>query len=212
MDIFDQAQQVQAQPTQQASSAAAQTTINVDENGQVASMQVEGFTRTFDKRSDAIDTLDALDEMGWQDKYSFDVQSKTLTLVNVSDRELDILQRKTKIRGWSKKTIGVANAVTAFATDIADYTLNGAVAPTIGAVSNAALTTGRVVATATVKASAMVLASAVRNGRAAATEIRHSREVQDAWSEVKGLGSDIASAIFGATPEGSDSGWTRVSA
>lgn len=210
MDIFDQAQQAQAQ---QAASAAASTTIDVDpDTGDVKDMTVEGFTRVFDKRSDAIDTLDALDEMGWQDKYSFDVSTKTLTLVNVSDRELDILQRKTKIRGWSKKTIGVANAVSAFATDIADYTLNGAVAPTIGAVSNAALTTGRVVATAGVKASAMVLASAIRNGRQAATEIRHSKEVNEAWAEVKGLGSDIASAIFGATPEGSNSGWTRVSA
>lgn len=204
MDIFDQAQ---------ATTAAAQTTIDVDATtGKVTNMQVEGFTRVFDKRSDAMMVLDTLDEMGWQDRYQFDANTKTLTLVNVSDRDMNILQRKTNIRNWSQKTIGVANAVTDFASDIADYTLNGAVAPTIGAVSNAALTTGRVVGTAAVKASAIVLASTIRNGRQAVTEIKNSKEVNDAWGEVKALGSDIASAIFGKDSAGTDSGWSRISA
>lgn len=200
------------QDTQQAT-ADATTTINVNPTtGKPESMQVEGFTRMFNSRKEAILVLDTMDEMGWSDRYQFDAASKTMTLVNMSDKDMNLLQRKTNIRQWSSRTIAVANAVTNFAEDVADYALNGALAPTVGAVSNAALTTGRVVGTAAVKASAMVLASTIRNGRQAATEIRHSKEVADAWNEVKGLGSDIASAIFGSDTESASSGWSRISA
>ena len=188
------------QDTQQAT-ADATTTINVNPTtGKPESMQVEGFTRTFNSRKEAILVLDTMDEMGWSDRYQFDATSKTMTLVNMSDKDMNLLQRKTNIRQWSSRTIAVANAVTNFAEDVADYALNGALAPTVGAVSNAALTTGRVVGTAAVKASAMVVASTPRTGS------------PDAWNEVKGLGSDIASAIFGSDTTNEAGGWSRISA
>lgn len=168
------------------------------------------FTKTFNTRKEAMLVMDTLDELGFEQNYQFDAASKTMTLAGVEDKDLALLQRKVNIKSWSSKTIAVANAVTNFATDVADYALNGAVAPTIGAVSNAALTTGRVVGTATIKAGAMVLASTIRNGRAAATEIKHSKEIKDAWSEIKGLGSDIANAIFGTDTEGASSDWVRA--
>lgn len=186
------------------------TTIDVDENGAVADIESNVFTKTFNTRKEAMLVMDTLDELGFEQNYQFDAASKTMTLTGVEDKDLALLQRKVNIKSWSSKTIAVANAVTNFATDVADYALNGAVAPTIGAVSNAALTTGRVVGTATIKAGAMVLASTIRNGRAAATEIKHSREVKDAWSEVKGLGSDIANAIFGTDTEGASFDWVRA--
>lgn len=181
-------------------------TIDAD----TGAVESNSFTKKFNTRKEAMLVMDTLDELGMEQNYQFDAASKTMTLAGVEDKDLALLQRKVNIKSWSSKTIAVANAVTNFATDVADYALNGAVAPTIGAVSNAALTTGRVVGTATIKAGAMVLASTIRNGRAAATEIKHSREVKDAWSEVKGLGSDIANAIFGTDTEGASSDWVRA--
>lgn len=181
-------------------------TIDAD----TGAVESNSFTKKFNTRKEAMLVMDTLDELGMEQNYQFDAASKTMTLAGVEDEDLALLQRKVNIKSWSSKTIAVANAVTNFATDVADYALNGAVAPTIGAVSNAALTTGRVVGTATIKAGAMVLASTIRNGRAAATEIKHSREVKDAWSEVKGLGSDIANAIFGTDTEGASSDWVRA--
>lgn len=181
-------------------------TIDAD----TGAVESNSFTKKFNTRKEAMLVMDTLDELGMEQNYQFDAASKTMTLAGVEDKDLALLQRKVNIKSWSSKTVAVANAVTNFATDVADYALNGAVAPTIGAVSNAALTTGRVVGTATIKAGAMVLASTIRNGRAAATEIKHSREVKDAWSEVKGLGSDIANAIFGTDTEGASSDWVRA--
>lgn len=195
---------------QAATAAQATQTVDVDPTtGAVTDVQSNVFTKQFLTRKEALTVMDTLDELGMEDNYVFDNKTKIMTLQGVEDKDLALLQRKVKIRTWSQRTIAVANTVTDFASDVADYALNGAVAPTIGAVSNAALTTGRVVGTAAVKASAMVLASTIRNGRAAVTEIKHSKEVNDAWSEVKGLGSDIADAIFGGSSS-SDSDWTRA--
>ena len=195
---------------QTATAAQATQTVDLDPTtGAVTDVQSNVFTKQFLTRKEALTVMDTLDELGMEDNYVFDNKTKIMTLQGVEDKDLALLQRKVKIRTWSQRTIAVANTVTDFASDVADYALNGAVAPTIGAVSNAALTTGRVVGTAAVKASAMVLASTIRNGRAAVTEIKHSKEVNDAWSEVKGLGSDIADAIFGGSSS-SDSDWTRA--
>lgn len=195
---------------QAATAAQATQTVDLDPaTGAVTDVQSNVFTKQFLTRKEALTVMDTLDELGMEDNYVFDNKTKIMTLQGVEDKDLALLQRKVKIRTWSQRTIAVANTVTDFASDVADYALNGAVAPTIGAVSNAALTTGRVVGTAAVKASAMVLASTIRNGRAAVTEIKHSKEVNDAWSEVKGLGSDIADAIFGGSSS-SDSDWTRA--
>lgn len=195
---------------QAATAAQATQTVDVDPTtGAVTDVQSNVFTKQFLTRKEALTVMDTLDELGMENNYVFDNQTKVMTLQGVEDKDLALLQRKVKIRTWSQRTIAVANTVTDFASDVADYALNGAVAPTIGAVSNAALTTGRVVGTAAVKASAMVLASTIRNGRAAVTEIKHSKEVNDAWSEVKGLGSDIADAIFGGSSS-NDSDWTRA--
>ena len=195
---------------QTATAAQATQTVDLDPTtGAVTDVKSNVFTKQFLTRKEALTVMDTLDELGMEDNYVFDNKTKIMTLQGVEDKDLALLQRKVKIRTWSQRTIAVANTVTDFASDVADYALNGAVAPTIGAVSNAALTTGRVVGTAAVKASAMVLASTIRNGRAAVTEIKHSKEVNDAWSEVKGLGSDIADAIFGGSSS-SDSDWTRA--
>ena len=192
--------------------AAAAQTIDINADGSVAGVESNTVGKVFNTRKEALTVMDTLDELGMEQNYTFDLASKTLTLTGVEDKDLTLLERKVKIRTWSNRTVAVANCVTNFAEDVADYALNGAVAPCVGAVSNAALTTGRVVGTAAVKASAMVIASTIRNGRAAATEIRHSKEVADAWAEVKGLGSDIADAIFGGGSSGSDSAWTRKTA
>lgn len=186
------------------------TTQTIDAT--TGAVEDNSFQKTFTTRKEALLVMDTLDELGMGQNYQFDPTSKTMVLMGVEDRDLALLQRKVNIRSWSQKTVAVANAVTNFAEDVADYALNGAVAPCIGAVSNAALTTGRVVGTATIKAGAMVLASTIRNGRAAATEIRHSKEVSNAWSEVKGLGSDIANAIFGTDDTDAGSDWIRSAA
>ena len=207
MEIISNAQQ----PAVQATAQATTTTVNLyPQTGTLTDVESNVFQKKFDTRKEALLVMDTLDEIGWGDRYDFDNQEKVMTLKGVEDKDLALLQRKVKIRTWSSRTIAVANTVTDFASDVADYALNGAVAPTIGAVSNAALTTGRVVGTAAVKASAMVLASTIRNGRQAVTEIKHSKEVNDAWAEVKGLGSDIADAIFGGSSSSSDSDWTRA--
>lgn len=220
MEIFDTAKKTAGTPdidlggTEDMDTAQKpQVTIDVDQNGNVQDVQTDAFQRTFTSRKELMETLDVLDSLGYQDKYNIDADGKSITLTGVDDREMDIIQRKTRIAGWSKRTITVANAITNFTTDITDYALNGALAPAVGSVANAGLTVTRVAGTAVVKAGAMTLASTIRNGRLAATEIRHSKEVADCWDELKKCGSDIAAVLFGSdTGSDKSSGWGRVSA
>ena len=131
-----------------------------------------------------------------------------VTLIDVDDRQMSVLQRKMNIQSWSVRTMKVANAITDFATDVADYAFNGALAPAGVAVANAALTTGRVVGTAAVKFAAGTTASAIRNGRAAAVELAHSPEIKDCRNEISGLWGDISGKLFGPV-DTTNQGWAR---
>lgn len=181
------------------------TIIDIDEEGNVTDVQEQtGFKKTFDSRQEANDTLDVLDQLGYSSNYDVADGGKSIVLHGLTEKDVAIIQRKVNITQWSKKTMAVANAVTDFATDVADYALNGALAPTTGAVINAAMTTGRVVATAGISIAAATAATTIRNGRKACREISRNRDVQDAWREVKGLGSDIGGFLFGGGSSNSD--------
>ncbi len=179
------------------------TTID-NETGEVVQ---EKFSKTFDTRQEANNLLDLLDSLGYENNYETSNGGKTVVLAGITPEDLNLIQRKANIKLWSDRTQAVAKAVTTFATDVADYALNGALAPTAGAVVNAGMTTGRVVATAAVSVGAATLATTIRNGRAAARELSRNKDVQDAWNEVKGLGSDIGGLLFGSKGN-SKSDWT----
>lgn len=141
-------------------------------------------------------------QMGTDYRVQTDAKDPTkmeVTVFNTDPQEMNLIQRKTNIRSWSKKMIQVSGAVTNFVTDVADYTLNAAVAPAAVATANAALTTTRVVASAATKMGAGVLASTIRNARAMGTEIYHSPEIRDCGRELSGMWSDISGKIFGGT-------------
>ena len=153
---------------------------------------------------------DLLEGLGYGDNYDIEDKGKSIVIKGVTEYDLDVIQRKCNIKLWSDRTQAAAKAVTHFATDVADYALNGALAPTAGAVIDAGLTTGRVVGTAALTVGAATVATTIRNGRAAAKELRHNKEVKDAWSEVKALGSDLGGFLFGGNSSGKDkkSSWT----
>lgn len=181
--------------------------VTIDnESGEVVS---DRFAKEFASRQEANNLLDLLDSLGYEDSYETSNGGKTVVLSGISTEDLNLIQRKANIKLWSDRTQAVAKAVTTFATDVADYALNGALAPTAGAVVNAGMTTGRVVATAAVSVGAATLATTIRNGREAVKELSRNKDVKDAWSEVKGLGSDIGGLLFGSKG-GSNSDWKAV--
>lgn len=188
-------------------------TIEVDpQTGEVVVDETtnQAFKKTFDSRKEANDMADLLDGLGYGDNYDIEDKGKSIVLKGVTEYDLDVIQRKCNIKLWSDRTQAAAKAVTHFATDVADYALNGALAPTAGAVIDAGLTTGRVVGTAALTVGAATVATTIRNGRAAAKELRHNKDVKDAWSEVKALGSDLGGFLFGGSSSGKDkkSSWT----
>ena len=169
----------------------------------------QAFKKTFDSRKEANDMADLLDGLGYGDNYDIEDKGKSIVLKGVTEYDLDVIQRKCNIKLWSDRTQAAAKAVTHFATDVADYALNGALAPTAGAVIDAGLTTGRVVGTAALTVGAATVATTIRNGRAAAKELRHNKDVKDAWSEVKALGSDLGGFLFGGnSSKDKKSSWT----
>lgn len=202
---------------EEASDMNVKETIETDENGNL-SVESNVFAKEFENPAEAIQTTRLLDQLGMTDKYEMQMKGGKafIVLQGIDSHDLDVLQRKIRINAWSSRTIAVADTVTGFATDVADYALNGAVAPVVGSVANAGITTARVVGTATVKAGAMVATSALKNGRRAVNEIRHSDEVQQCWAEVKKCGQDLASLLFGsdfkASSDGAGSagGWQAV--
>lgn len=183
-----------------------QTTIDVTDSSNPVVEETHGFRKEFKSRKEAVQMADTLDSLGYQDNYALEDNGRAIVLTNVTARDVNIIQRKCNIYFWADRTKAVANTVTDFATDVADYALNGALAPTAGAVINAGLTTGRVVATAGLTVAAATVATTVRNGRTMVKELKNNKEVKDAWNEVKGLGADIGAAIFGSSGE-SDSSW-----
>lgn len=188
-------------------------TIEVDpQTGEVVVDETtsQAFKKTFDSRKEVNDMADLLDGLGYGDNYDIEDKGKSIVLKGVTEYDLDVIQRKCNIKLWSDRTQAAAKAVTHFATDVADYALNGALAPTAGAVIDAGLTTGRVVGTAALTVGAATVATTIRNGRAAAKELRHNKDVKDAWSEVKALGSDLGGFLFGGSSSGKDkkSSWT----
>lgn len=186
--------------------AEAQNVTIDNESGEVLQ---DRFAKEFTTRQEANNLLDLLDSLGYEDNYETGKGGKQVILTGITPEDLNLIQRKANIKLWSDRTQAVAKAVTTFATDVADYALNGALAPTAGAVVNAGMTTGRVVATAAVSVGAATLATTIRNGRAAVRELSRNKDVKDAWSEVKGLGSDIGGLLFGSKG-GSDSDWRAV--
>ena len=188
-------------------------TIEVDpQTGEVVVDETtsQAFKKTFDSRKEANDMADLLEGLGYGDNYDIEDKGKSIVIKGVTEYDLDVIQRKCNIKLWSDRTQAAAKAVTHFATDVADYALNGALAPTAGAVIDAGLTTGRVVGTAALTVGAATVATTIRNGRAAAKELRHNKDVKDAWSEVKALGSDLGGFLCGGSSSGKDkkSSWT----
>ena len=187
-------------------------TIEVDpQTGEVVVDETtsQTFKKTFDSRKEVNDMADLLDGLGYGDNYDIEDKGKSIVLKGVTEYDLDVIQRKCNIKLWSDRTQAAAKAVTHFATDVADYALNGALAPTAGAVIDAGLTTGRVVGTAALTVGAATVATTIRNGRAAAKELRHNKDVKDAWSEVKALGSDLGGFLFGGnSSKDKKSSWT----
>lgn len=190
-------------------STTGTTTIDVTDSGNPIVEETHGFRKSFASRKEAMQMADTLDSLGYQDNYQLTGDGKSIVLTNVTARDVNIIQRKCNICIWADRTKAVANTVTDFATDVADYALNGALAPTAGAVINAGLTTGRVVATAGLTVAAATVATTVHNGRAMVKELKNNKEVKNAWAEVKGLGSDIGAVIFGSSDSDSSS-WKAV--
>lgn len=159
---------------------------------------------------EAMTVMGILSQMGMDDKSEMSVtQGRALvTIHDITPDELSRLQRKINIATWSQLTIKVAKTVTNFAADVADYALNGAVAPTAVAVADAAITTGRVVGTAAVKAGAGIVASGFRNGRAAVNEVWNSAEIRDCGAEIGRCWAGISSKLFGGSS--SASGWAKT--
>lgn len=190
----------------------AKQTIEVDpQTGEVIVDETtsQAFKKTFDSRKEVNDMADLLEGLGYGDNYDIEDKGKSIVIKGVTEYDLDVIQRKCNIKLWSDRTQAAAKAVTHFATDVADYALNGALAPTAGAVIDAGLTTGRVVGTAALTVGAATVATTIRNGRAAAKELRHNKDVKDAWSEVKALGSDLGGFLFGGnSSKDKKSSWT----
>ena len=182
------------------------TTVTVDEQGNEVK---KGFQKTFENKEEAQIVINTLESLGYGDNYDYNATKSgvTIQITGLDERQIAILQRKVNVNSWSSMTCALANNVTNFATDVADYALNGALAPVVGSVANAGITTARVVGTAGVKAGAMVATSLIRNGRAAATEIYHSREIAECGAELKGLWSDISGHLFGSSGAKASS-WT----
>ena len=187
-------------------------TIEVDpQTGEVVVDETtsQAFKKTFDSRKEVNDMADLLEGLGYGDNYDIEDKGKSIVIKGVTEYDLDVIQRKCYIKLWSDRTQAAAKAVTHFATDVADYALIGALAPTAGAVIDAGLTTGRVVGTAALTVGAATVATTIRNGRAAAKELRHNKDVKDAWSEVKALGSDLGGFLFGGnSSKDKKSSWT----
>lgn len=135
-----------------------------------------------------------------------------VTLTNVTNDQIGLLERKTAITNWSQAATQVANSVTNALTQVGDYALNGALAPTATAVANAAFTTARVVGTAATRVATGTIASLAFNGRIMAKEIGNSKEVAACFSEVKQCFSDAGKGfakLFGVNMQG-NGGWNEI--
>ena len=133
-----------------------------------------------------------------------------VTLTDATPEQVGLLERKTRITNWSKSATRIANNVTNALTQVGDYALNGALAPTAVSVANAVFTTGRVVGTAGVRVGAGTLASLAFNSRIAAKEIATSKEVGACITEVKTCIADAGAGLaklFGIDAEGNLGGW-----
>lgn len=183
------------------------TTIDAETGAQIPN----GFQKSFENKQEAETVMMVLDQCGFGDHYDY-TASKSGTVITISDvtqADIELLQRKINIATWSNRTILVANAITNFATDVADYALNGAVAPTAVAVTNAALTTGRVVGTAAVKVGAGVVTSLAHNTRAAAVELSNSKEIKKCGTELRACWEGISGKLFGSSGTSSNT-WTAI--
>lgn len=133
-----------------------------------------------------------------------------ITLVDATPEQLGMLKRKTTIANWSKAATKMANTVTNAVTQVGDYALNGALAPTVVAGANMVFTTGRVAGTALTRAAAGTTASLLFNGRVAVKEIAKSREVDAVCHEFKQTVADAGkglASLFGIDNDVAMDGW-----
>ncbi len=180
----------------------------LDSNGNVIS--VGDVQQVFDNAATAttIFSIARSLEINAEIKTEKNTQNNDVFVVVLHDptpEQIGLLERKTAITTWSATTSAVAHSVTNAVTQVGDYALNGALAPTAVAVANAAFTTGRVVGTAATRVAAGTIASLAFNGRIAAKEIANSKEVHSCIGEVKQCFSDAGkglASLFGVDTSG----------
>lgn len=179
----------------------------IDENGVILA---DTYTKEVPLQ-DMVRITEVLTGLGFADRVSARVNGTkaVITLSNITEDELNVIERKINISNWSVATIEIAHKVSNFATDVADYALNGALAPTAVAVADATLTAGRVVGTAAIKAAAGITASALINGQAAVKEVWNSSEIKECGTQLKNVWNGISGKIFGKS---ASSSWTKVAA
>ena len=191
--IFDQVQGAPAQTTIDSNTLAIEDAVNMQ---QVFPSKAEA--RRVEDMAETLDIDCSIDKT---------TNGYLVTLKSVNKEQLSILQRKLNIQKWSIATINVAQTVTHFVEDVADYALNGAIAPAAVSVADAAFTTGRVVGTAAVRIGAGTLATTVKNGRQMYKDLANASEIKDCGREFGQLFSDISTKLTGTS---SNSGWTVV--
>lgn len=155
-------------------------------------------------RKEANDIVDIADSMGLDTEIKKTTAANggcifTVVVVEATDRQLDTLARKCNIRQWSSNVIGAANKVTNFMTDVADFALNGALAPSAVAVTRAAGRTAAVAGRAGIVIAAGVATTVIQNGREVYKELSHDPTIQECGLELKGLWGDVSGKLFGST-------------
>ena len=142
-----------------------------------------------------------------------DVIVYNCTLIEPTDHQLDVISRKVNIATWRDGITDVATKVTNFTSDVADFAVNGALAPTVVSVANcagtvapvaakAAISIGFGVGTAAAHAGAEVLTTAIQSGTMAYNQLSNDESIKQCGRELKGLWAGVTSKLFGSQKEG----------
>lgn len=180
----------------------AKVDVTIDAN--TGDIESNGAAVDCSSRKEANDIAEIADTMGLETKILKENKKDgnttfTVTVISATDRELDVLARKCNIRQWSSNVIGAANKVTNFMTDVADFALNGALAPSAVAVTRAAGRTVAVAGRAGAVIAAGVATTVIQNGREVYKELSNDPTIKECGSELKGLWSDVSGKLFGST-------------
>ena len=149
----------------------------------------------FDDPYEAVNTVRIAKSLGIQASMAEQNDKYVVTLTDPTETQLGYLERKVKIATWSRNATALANTVTQGVTQLGDYALNGAIAPTATAVANAAFVTARVVGTAGARIALSTGSSLCFNARTMAHEIAQSQELNSAYSEAKACLSEASTAL-----------------